>query len=91
MIMQEHVKTTDLVKIAQKYEQKFPLEIFSNVFKIMGNNEDLMEGHYLYFDKIRKDWIRSGKVRNAPFKKRMKDHDTSAKLMIVDSKSNFFY
>ena len=91
MAMQQHVKTIDLAKIAQKDACVSALEISLNMFQIMGGNEEPIEGFYLYFDKIRKESIRSGKVHKRTFKERMKDHETGSKLLTAGSKPTLFY
>ena len=50
-----------------------------------------MDGCYFHFNKIRKEWIHSGKVHDRPSGERINDHNTGAKLLTADSKYNLFY
>ena len=65
IILQQHVKSVDSVNLAQNNENAGVLEMPSNEFLIC-NHENTAEGCYLFCDRMKREWIRSGKVTGRP-------------------------
>jgi len=86
IILQQHVINVDLVKLAQNNTNICVLDCPSNKFT-RHVESSAAEGVYLFYDRVKKEWIRSGKCTGRPIQKRLEEHAMHAK----SKKDTFFY
>ena len=90
IVLQQHVDNTELVKLAQFNRNTCVIESPNNNF-LIHNENSTAEGCYLFHDRVKGDWIRSGKCTGRPIAERLREHATAAKLRTKKDKDSNFY
>ena len=70
IVLQQHVNNIDLVKLAQTNVNACVLDEPSNKFT-RHVESSVAEGCYIFYDRVKKEWIRSGKCTGRPTQKRI--------------------
>ena len=86
IVLQHHVENLDLVKLSQNNINTCVLEHPNNNF-ITHDENSVAEGACMFYDRVRTEWIRSGKCTGRPIQKRIEEHTKSAE----SKQDSFFY